>query len=294
MNDHSEDKTSNFVSLYSEVKLVDVKMEGKKNAITQAINEVVTGELIVTLDADCVVSTQWLSSFNNCYQATKADIIVGPVFVDPKPKTIISYFECIDTINLMAVTYYGLEKKKFYLANGANLCFTKRLFNHIKGYEGNEQLASGDDVFLLNKAKNIGSKITYLKNIFSVVKTKPQADFLQLLSQRKRWASKTNAYANNFLIVLQVMVFIVNALPIVLFLLSFILGFSYLACGLILLAIKIVIDYIYIQNISTFFNQKFSIINFIRCSFINVFVYNYMSIVTVLKSKYSWKGRELK
>ena len=78
------------------------------------------------------------------------------------------------------------------MCNGANLAYTKTLFKAINGFEGNTNIASGDDVFLLEKAiKRNKNTVHYLKNTDATVFTKPVKNYSALISQRKRWASKT-------------------------------------------------------------------------------------------------------
>jgi hypothetical protein len=42
------------------------------------------------------------------------------------------------------------------LCNGANLAYKKTVFTELNGFQGNENIASGDDIFLFEKFyKNI-------------------------------------------------------------------------------------------------------------------------------------------
>jgi len=58
------------------------------------------------------------------------------------------------------------------------LCYYKQSFIDLKGFEGNNNIASGDDVFLLEKfIKNHPKQVHYLKSIESLVLTKPENSF---------------------------------------------------------------------------------------------------------------------
>ena len=60
-------------------------------------------------------------------------------------------------------------------------------------------MASGDDVFLLQKAmKKHSEQVHFLKSKDTIVHTKPVSSWAELFSQRVRWASKTSAYQSVF------------------------------------------------------------------------------------------------
>jgi hypothetical protein len=57
----------------------------------------------------------------------------------------------------------------------------------LNGFNGNDTIASGDDVFLLQKH----CRVSYLKSPNNIVITKPLDNWKSLCYQRVRWASKT-------------------------------------------------------------------------------------------------------
>ena len=76
------------------------------------------------------------------------------------------------------------------MCNGANFGYRKSLFNTLNGFEGNTNIASGDDIFLLEKfIKQDAQKVHYLKSKKAVVSTNPAKDISVLIQQRLRWAS---------------------------------------------------------------------------------------------------------
>lgn len=62
-------------------------------------------------------------------------------------ETILSKFQWLDFAATMAITANGIYRQSYFLANGANLSYQKHTFDQVKGFENNEILASGDDVF---------------------------------------------------------------------------------------------------------------------------------------------------
>jgi hypothetical protein len=97
------------------------------------------------------------------------------------------------------------------MCNGANFAYTKKLFTELDGFNGNQNRASGDDVFLLQKAvKKHPEKVHYLKHSENIVKTKPENDLFDFFQQRVRWASKTSGYQSTYAKFLAVVVLLMN------------------------------------------------------------------------------------
>src|SRR5690606_32425766 len=87
------------------------------------------------------------------------------------------------------------------------------LFKTLNGFEGNSEIASGDDVFLLEKAIHHNKrKVQYLKSEHAVVSTVALNSWSNLIEQRVRWAAKSSAYKNLFGKFVGLIVFSQNAL----------------------------------------------------------------------------------
>ena len=78
------------------------------------------------------------------------------------------------------------------------------------GYQNHQQYASGDDVFLFAEASRLGLVIGYAGQKEAMVTTRPQVNFKALMNQRKRWATKTRAYAGRAIWLIQAMVAVTN------------------------------------------------------------------------------------
>ena len=70
-------------------------------------------------------------------------------------------FQQLDLLSLQATTIGSFGIKKPFMCNGANFAYTKELFQKIGGFNTNNAIASGDDVFLLQK-------MTFLMIIFTI------------------------------------------------------------------------------------------------------------------------------
>ena len=63
------------------------------------------------------------------------------------------------------------------------------------GFDGNDSIASGDDVFLFEKfLENDKKSVQFLKSQEAIVTTFPVKSWLDLIHQRVRWASKTSSF----------------------------------------------------------------------------------------------------
>jgi hypothetical protein len=62
---------------------------------------------------------------------------------------IISNSFCLLSLQGATIGSFGIGKG--FMCNGANLAYKKSLFQELNGFQGNDTIASGDDVFLLQK-----------------------------------------------------------------------------------------------------------------------------------------------
>ena len=86
----------------------------------------------------------------------------------------------------------------------------------LNAFEGNENVASGDDVFLMQKInKKYPNSIVFLKNKDAVAYTDSPASFSEFVNQRIRWTSKSSRHADKgvvFTLFLNYLFYNVNAI----------------------------------------------------------------------------------
>jgi glycosyltransferase involved in cell wall biosynthesis len=281
-----EFQVSSFRFQVSIIKNIRVSNSPKKDAITTAM-QLAKNEWIITTDADCVVNENWLTTLDNYIQQQNVSMIAGAVTYDCE-NSFLHHFQQLDLASLQGATVGSFGLGKGFMCNGANFAYTKSFFQELNGFEGNDNIASGDDVFLLQKAVNkFPDKVHYLKSKNTIVTTKPMNDWSSLFYQRVRWASKTSSYQSSFgkglgFIVLggnMVFLFIIYNL-------LFWEGNLYL--GVSFLSAKLIVDYLLIHKTNDFLKSRtnYYLISSILYPFFSVSVALYS-----LVGKYEWKGR---
>src|SRR5690606_7532453 len=100
--------------------------------------------------------------------------------------------------------------------NGANLAYRRDIFYELGGFNGIDQLASGDDELFLHKvAARYRQRIGFCKSRDAIVYTDAKRNLREFISQRKRWASKSTHYRNKAIVALGVAIWVFNALLLV-------------------------------------------------------------------------------
>ena len=277
------------------IKNIRVSNSPKKDAISTAM-KIVKTNWVITTDADCVVNENWLLTLDNYIQNHDVVMIAGAVTYDCE-ESFLHHFQQLDLASLQGATIGSFGLGKGFMCNGANFAYTKTMFETLNGFEGNNTIASGDDVFLLQKAvARFPEKVHYLKSEYNIIRTKPLNDWKSLFYQRVRWASKTDSYQSIFGKGLGLVVFAGN-LCWLLVLIAVGIGlwaFRYMAIQnlFLLFFTKFVVDTILLSKTNTFLTK-----NKMRYLITSSFLYPFFSVTVALYSlfgKYEWKGRIFK
>ncbi|MEI9933535.1 MAG: glycosyltransferase family 2 protein [Ferruginibacter sp.] len=227
----------------------------KKKAIEIAIQQS-TGELIVTTDADCIVSEEWLHAIASFYEKYQPAFIAAPVVYLKTNNSFLSIFQSLDFMTLQGITGASVYKKIHCMCNGANLAYTKKVFYEVNGFTGIDNIASGDDMLLMHKIyKRYPEKVLFLKSKEAIVKTKPMESLKDFFNQRIRWASKADKYEDKRIFTVLFFVYIFNVWFICLLILG-IWNFSYWVLLIELSAAKTVIELFFLSPVADFFSNK--------------------------------------
>ena len=263
----------------------------KKAAIALAI-ATAKHPWIITTDADCSVHHNWLQILNDFILKNNPICVAMPVDYSVT-NSFLQRYQQLDNWSLQAVTAGSFGLGNMLLSNGANFAYAKEAFKRVNGFEDNLHIASGDDIFLLEKFKELfPKKIGYLKSRNAVVTTKPVDSWKQVISQRVRWASKTTKQKNVLSKLVGILVFAINIVVIS----TPVLAFWHPDKVIIVSAIvvfKIFTDLLLLRKSLQFFKKPFPLFTFL----ISVYVYPVITVGVVVSSfsgNYVWKGRSFK
>ncbi len=289
VDDNSTEKfqSSHFTFHISQIDNIRSSNSPKKDAITTAMQHVKTN-WVITTDADCIVPENWLLTFDNYIQENKVSMVAGAVSYACE-NSFLHHFQQLDLTSLQGATIGSFGVDRAFMCNGANFAYTKSLFEKLNGFDGNNKIASGDDVFLLQKAvEKFPKEVHYLKAEEAIVITKPTENWKDLFYQRVRWAAKTSSYQSDFGKYLGLIVFFGN--------LSFVIGFFFFLFGIwsypllvLFVFFKFLIDFVLL-----FITNRFLTRTRIQSLLLSSLVYPFFSSAVALYSlfgSYEWKGR---
>jgi biofilm PGA synthesis N-glycosyltransferase PgaC len=191
--------------------LTDQKINspGKKAALERAI-KMATGDLILTTDADCSVSPDWIASFAAKFAESSAPMITGFVKLHAG-ENLFANLQAIDVLSLSGIGATSVINNKPLMCNGANLAFTKAAFSDAGGYDYGIDQPGGDDSYLMFKINELfPNKVVFNEDPKSIVTTNPQPDLKHFVRQRVRWASKVKYYKESYVKATGLLIFAVN------------------------------------------------------------------------------------
>jgi biofilm PGA synthesis N-glycosyltransferase PgaC len=263
----------------------------KKEALTKAIH-FATNKWIITSDADCTFHSNWLKTYDGFIQKNKFQFIAGPVAYKSSNK-FLDAFQLLDFSSLIGVTMGSFGLKKPIMCNGANLAYKKSLFDTLGGFKGHDTIASGDDVFFLEKVvKYNKTLVSYLKHEQAIVHTKPVTSLKLLLPQRLRWASKTGQSSLIETKLLGFLVLITNTI-FIFALLNLVISTFSLIHSLVLISLKLGVDAILLYKTLSFFRQNKMMSQYGATAFLYPFFTVYIAILSLFGG-YKWKNRAYK
>ena len=295
VDDQSTDRTADIVKRYQDdrIKLMHISEDekfGKKSAVAKGVRAA-AHEIIVTSDADCSYGKTWLATLVTCKEERNAAMVAAPVAYR-KEKSFLEIFQSLDFMSLQGITAVAVTNRLFNMCNGANLLYTKSAFERVNGFEGIDQIASGDDMLLMEKIdRAFPGQVTYCYAHAAIVETDAADKWKAFIQQRIRWASKAKNYRSSSIKATLSLVFIVNLIPVLLFLLS-LTNIVYLKYYLIFLLIKGLGELPFMLHTSIFFGKQRLISWFIPSQIIHT-VYTVIAACFGMITHYEWKGRKL-
>lgn len=297
VNDHSEDDGPALVSVFCEnnsnVILVNNDLAGKKNAIRTGIAKAKYNHIITT-DADTSRNKTWLAAFASMFNYKGIKVVAGSVLMIPRSMSPIHFFQAMDYCGSMAMSVVAMRKRWFRNGSGANMAFTKDVYLGYSISTIDREIASGDDVFLLQYAHGEDPKSVLFPKIRDLtVFTSTEPDWKSFLIQRTRWASKSFAYKEWAMTFLWAFIWMANlSIPVTAILA---IGSDVLMVQLLAFSVmtKLLADFIFLKTVTNYYDKTFFKYFFIA----SLYHLNYVIIVGInalFRKTFYWKGAKIK
>jgi cellulose synthase/poly-beta-1,6-N-acetylglucosamine synthase-like glycosyltransferase len=295
VDDHSTDQTSEIVLSFADrgVKLIVLNENEplnsyKKKAITEAI-KLSDSELIITTDADCRMSSAWLKTIIGFYESGNYKMISSPViYFEEKSK--FEEMQTLDFLFLSGLGAAGIGNKMPSTCSGANLAYQREVFYELKGFQGIDELASGDDELFLHKVASVyPDGIGFCKSRDAIVYTHAKSSLSEFIQQRKRWASKSTKYKNKVIVFIGISVWIFNFIIILSAIMGFFNSFYWYLC-LVSIGLKALAEISLLIPVCRFANRSKLLWYVPILTVVHMFYLMYIGIAGN-SGKYNWKGR---
>ena len=302
IDDHSTDETAliaeRLTEKFSNLKVLRLGniLQGKqlnsykKKAIEVAV-QYALHDWIITTDADCLVSKNWLQCFHQFIQKKNPVFIAAPVACTNKG-TFVSLFQSLDFMSLQGITAAAVHHRFHSMCNGANLAYLKKVFTEVGGFAGIDKIASGDDMLLMHKIyKRYPKQVEFLLAQDAIVLTEPMDNWSSFFNQRIRWASKADKFEDKRIFTVLLFIYLYNCF----FLLLLIVAFwspKYLMIWLCMIVAKTFIELRFIYPVATFFKSGKLLWWFPLMQPVHI-GYTILAGWLGKFGKYTWKGRKV-
>ena len=295
VDDHSKDRTSEIVLSFIDprVKLINLNEKEplnsyKKKAISEAI-KVSNAELIISTDGDCRMGPNWLKAIVTLYESGDYKMISSPVSYFEE-QNIFEEMQSLEFLFLIGLGASGIGNGNPTTCNGANLAYRRDVFHELKGFQGIDHLASGDDELFMHKvASAYPNGIGFCKSRDAIVYTHAKANLGEFIQQRKRWASKSTSYKNKGIVILGVLIWLFN-LSIIITALAGFIDPKFWLIALVTILLKMLAEFIFLVPICRF-RERMKLLYYLPLlNLIHIFYLVYIGIAGN-SGKYKWKGR---
>lgn len=276
------------------IKVLEMKDEPgitsyKKRALGAAI-AASTGELIVTTDADCRFGPKRLEVIAQQFEDNPISLLLLPVVFNNE-KSLFEKIQSLEFTGIMGMTAASAGLNRAVSSNGANMAIERRLFERIGGFD--DPYASGDDVFILYKTKEIAPKrIAFIKAEETIVYTNAQKTLGGFFNQRVRWGAKAKGFTDVAALVSILLLFFSNLAVTAVVILGLIF-MPLLFPALLIFGLKLIADMVFLIPVTRFY-KKAGLLPFYPLMSLWLPIYISITGILSLRGNYVWKGRKLR
>jgi cellulose synthase/poly-beta-1,6-N-acetylglucosamine synthase-like glycosyltransferase len=258
VDDNSSDNTMKLIRSFSDqydnwhcihLEEKSAHLRGKKNALLHGI-KAAKGELIFTTDADCIIPSDWLRKMVNYFQPG-ISMILG---YSPLLKSNKFYFRLLQFDNLFSAIAAAAPAKLGYpfTSVGRNLAYRKESYENMGGFLSLKKFRSGDDIHLTGQFRhNNHGKIDYCADSDTFVSTQIPLTTKELYQQQLRKNSKTfqlSAVSISVMLTLFLYYILIPLMPV--------LNPMQIIAWLVLILIKMFLEFLVLVKAAKIFSQK--------------------------------------
>ncbi len=196
VDDHSTDNSAAELDAFLScipMKKITSDEHGKKAALRHGIQAAQFENLFFT-DADCVLPEELLSTLQEYSLPDR--VVLGPVKLSASDRSFLQYFQQVDFAMMQMATACSTAAGHIFLANGANLSYSKKLYTTSDKLDDSRS-PSGDDILMVQSV-SAHAETVYCYERDAIVTTPAETSLRDFINQRIRWASKTSLYTGNF------------------------------------------------------------------------------------------------
>ena len=256
------------------------RLKGKANAIANGIS-LSNGEIILTTDADCIVSPTWAKTIAS-YYTKDVGIVCG--YTAQYERDGFSGMQSMDFIYLLTVAAGTMNLGKPLSAIGNNMSYSRKAYDEVGGYAKIPFSVTEDFKLLMSIYALKKYKLIYPMDSEALVTSEPCENVKEIYWQKKRWGvggldSDIVGYG-------------VMASGFICHLFFLLAPFIHSRDILIMLLFKIIIDSYFLRAVYNKLKLKFCIKHFMVFEIYFILYVIILPFMLILDKRVKWKGRE--
>jgi len=289
VDDKSTDNTGKIIDefildKYKFLKVITKKnigeLKGKTLAIANGIEQA-TGEIIMTTDADCIVSPTWAKTIASYYISDDVAIVNG--MTNQQENNGFAAMQSVDFIYLLTVASGSINLGKPLSCIGNNMSYRRSVYDEIGGYTSLKFSVTEDFNLLMATHKLKKFKIIYPVDTGALVTSKPCSSIKSLYRQKKRWSvgGMESDFAGYFVMTAG----FISHVCIML------IPFFYSTSVLLIFAFKVFIDYFFLAPVYRKLELKLKLKDFIVFEIYFILYVFIIPFILIFDRNVVWKGR---
>jgi cellulose synthase/poly-beta-1,6-N-acetylglucosamine synthase-like glycosyltransferase len=273
------------------LRLEDASVTGmgpKKRALLQGI-KASRGDVIMVTDADCRVSTKWISSTVECFDEETAAVCGRVRF--QKTATIWGRLAAFEGFTNTVLNAGVIGIGGALSCGGANFAYRRSAFEKAGGFDTGKGSFSGDDDLLLQRIRKAGVRVCFNGDSSAAVITDGPGNRGEYLARKRRHLSAGKRYAAHWILLASIVY--TGCLLTVLFTILNISGWNFVMNPFKFWILLSVFIFTFLAYGARLFKQTGMVVWNLLAALIFPLVFVAVHPMTLLPSP-AWKGRHVK